>query len=397
MRPNLPSPSSRKLHGQYYTKAAIGRLLVDCLKQDEISTAIELGAGQGALIKAAQGRWPGARFVSVDIDPDNAPRSAVALRTHYVFDALRRDLPQRIGVAESSADLALCNPPFALPKWDRRYQHILSRAGLPIAGAASFGADAFFIAQNLWMLRERGELGVIVPAGLIAGSRSQAIREALLEQHEIHQVVELPTGAFSSTEVRTYLLCLQKGSGTRAPVKLRRLGVDGQEAPQIEVPAEVAAHRMDYSHFATHDQREVKQNRSRPFEVYRGTIEVAVARAQDIDLLHTTDIRSTVICWRRSRGNHVPPNAVKAERGDLLIARVGRQFFTKIGVLKQSDVPISDCVFAIRSEHYAPEELLRAFKSEGGQRWLESRARGACARYITKEDLQMFPVGEFLR
>lgn len=395
MHQRAPLSRIRKIHGQYYTKAAIGKLLVNCLRQEVIHTALELGAGQGALIRAARGRWPLAKFVSVDIDPQNAPIAPAELRTHYVFDVLRKDLPRRIGLQENSVDLALCNPPFAPPKWERRYQHILSRAGLPIAGATSFGADAFFIAQNLWMLRDRGELGIIVPAGLIAGSRSQPIREVLLAQHEVHQVVELPVGAFSNTEVRTYLLCLQKGRGTQFPIRLRRLGTHGIERDEIEISTNLAAQRMDFSHYDRELICEASSNFKNEIEVNRGTIENAAARDRGIDVLHTSDIGFREIRWLATKVVALP-HCVTAVKGDLLMARVGRDFFTKLGILESPVATITDCVFSIRSDRHSPDALLRAFSSETGQRWLASRARGACARYITKEDLQMFPVSEIL-
>lgn len=397
MRHAQQSSLVRKVHSQYYTKAAVGELLVASLRQNVIGTALELGAGEGALIAAAQGRWPGAHFVSVDIDPRNAPIRTMQSRSHFVVDALRHDLPKRIGVAEASADLALCNPPFALPQWEHRYQRILERAGLPIAGAATFGADAFFIAQNLWLLKDGGELGIIVPAGLVAGSRSQAIREALLEQHEIHQVVELPAGAFTNTEVRTYMLCLQKGSGSGSVVVLRCLEGDGTEKPPIAIGARQAAQRMDYSHYMSERQTFRAPIQDHLLQVYRGTVEVGRARSLGANLLHTTDIQRGDVRWTGQFNDKLPTTTFRAKHGDLLIARVGRRFFAKIGIFDGQDAPISDCVFAIRSSIYQPSELFQAFTSEAGQRWLEACARGACARYITKDDLQMFPIAEFVR
>lgn len=396
MNPAISSPVTRKLHGQYYTKAAIGALLVDSLRQDVISTAIELGAGQGALIEAAQRRWPQLRFVSVDIDPGNVPACDGHLRKHYVVDALRKDLPQRIGLEACSADLALCNPPFALPQWERRYNVLLARAGLPVAGAATFGADALFIAQNLWLLRERGEMGVIVPAGLISGTKATTIREALLAQHDVHQVVELPVGAFSSTEVRTYLLCLQKGSGTHGPIILRKLGPHGDECPLLHIHPQDAARRMDYSFYQGPASVGRRHRPERAFEVFRGSIENAVARQHGWKVLHTCDLQGPEIRWDQSTRVPAPAHATRARKGDVLMARVGRAFHAKLGILQSRSAWISDCVFAIRSDQFTPDQLLRAFSSPAGQEWLASRARGACARYITKEDLQMFPIRAML-
>jgi type I restriction enzyme M protein len=154
---------------------------------------------------------------------------------------------------------------------------------------------------------------------------------------------------------------------------------------------------MDYSHYAAEHHSSVKQAKLGDLEVLRGTVEVGSARRLGASLIHTTDIQGGNVTWSGDRVGELPDSTVRARQGDLLLARVGRKFFAKIAVLDGDEAPLSDCVFAIRSNTYESSQLFGAFTSEAGQQWLQAHARGACAQYITKDDLQMFPVAEFIK
>ena len=75
------------------------------------------------------------------------------------------------------------------------------------------GADLLFLAQNLRLLRRNGKLGLILPDGLITAEKFGRVRQALLRQHLIEQVVQLPRGVFKGTEAQTYLAVLSKMAG----------------------------------------------------------------------------------------------------------------------------------------------------------------------------------------
>lgn len=188
----------QKIHGQFYTGAAYGALLVDRLQDGSVHLAVELGVGNGALLSAVTGRWPHARCISVDIDPlHQYARMVHNTHSHFCMDALDLELLGAIGVEQGAADIAVCNPPFVSPQWRPSFAAILRRAGLPLpSNAARIGADVLFLAQNLWMLKSRGQLGIIVPDGIISGVKSRAVREALISQHGVREVIELPAKAF---------------------------------------------------------------------------------------------------------------------------------------------------------------------------------------------------------
>lgn len=399
---SVPSASiSRKMHGQYYTKQSIGALLVDRLKNQEVQTAIEFGVGRGALLDAVSSRWPYAKCVSVDIDPKHRRADLDRFRSHYCEDALEPDISTRIGLEPESADVAVCNPPFITCAWRPGFERILARAGmLPKHTVSGFSADILFLAQNLWMLRSKGQLGIIVPSGIISGQRSRHVRDWLLERHSISEVIELPPGTFAGTEVKAFVLCLTKDNSTRARIVLRRINSEGVASQGLRITQQEASFRLDYSHYKAGYRilAEEMPISKRSLEVGRGSIGANVAKASGIDFLHTTDIASSSFRALRlgqtstkSQGEYLT-----AKAGDVIIARVGRDFYKKIALVERGESVISDCLFALRSNQYSAAQIYKALTSDAGQRWLDANSRGACARFITKSDLERFPLKEIL-
>ncbi|WP_449393203.1 N-6 DNA methylase [Eoetvoesiella caeni] len=401
MSNSLPLLSNRKQHGQYYTNQAIGALLVNRLKSQDVHTAIELGVGPGTLLDAVSSRWPDAKCISVDIDPLHNRTKLGHYQYHYCEDALVPDISSRIGLEPESADVAVCNPPFITSAWRPEFEHILSRAGLlPKQISLGFGVDILFLAQNLWMLRSKGQLGIIVPSGLICGQRSKHIRDWLLERHAISEVVELPAGTFTGTEVRTFLLCLTKDKSSDAPIMLSKVDAAGIASKPLYISQQEGSFRLDYTYFAAGYRPAHEMFVSQPrLEVIRGNIGANAARTRGIDVLHTTDIApsdfeplylgtTTVDGY----GRHLT-----AKKGDVIMARVGREFYKKIALVHAGESIISDCLFALRSDQYSAAQIHRALTSEAGQCWLVANSRGACARFVTKRDLENFPLKEILK
>ena len=80
------------------------------------------------------------------------------------------------------------------------------------------------------------------------------------------------------------------------------------------------------------------------------------------------------------------------ERGDILLARVGRGCIGKVCMIGRGRVPVSDCVYRIRVAKKHRTKIWDAFVSEAGQKWLKANAHGVCAKVISKKDLYKFPI-----
>ena len=319
---------------------------------------------------------------------------------HFCADALSIDLHARLGVAPDFADVAVCNPPFISPKWRKSFPEILRRVGLPIPDPAlELPADVLFLAQNLWVLKSKGQLGIIVPAGIINGSKSRRVRDALLERHCVSEVVELPPNAFIGTEVRSYILYLRKDAQSAHPVRLLKCDSAGVVDRQISISAEEASERLDYSFYQwrRNAMQIAPQATKTPLTVIRGNVGMSEARARRWPVVHTTDIPSEVHGSRLelSIGRSVPQtlsSRVHAVKGDVLIARVGRHLEQKVALVMEGTAPISDCVYIVRSSEQDPESLWNSLSSRKGREWIAAHAHGACAQFLTKADLMKFNI-----
>jgi type I restriction enzyme M protein len=392
----------RKRHGQYYTDKEIGSLLVRKMSIRSVDTAIELGVGPGNLLNAVRNRWPHAKCISVDIDPNH--KRASKQRLHFCVDALRSDLTRKIGVDPDSADVAVCNPPFTVPNWKSSFSTILQRAKLPMPTVAlTVEAEVLFLAQNLWILRKNGQMGIIVPDGLISGGKLRAVRDALLERHAIREVIELPCRAFNAIEVKTHILLLRKDSSSDKPIKLSRYNIDGCLDTPICISQDEASERLDFSYYqwkrSSANVNSTSAKRS-PLTVTRGRLTTAEAAQAKVRVLHTTSMpkfpsADFMICKNFSPGTR--HGDVVAKKGDVLVARVGRNAEEKTVLVKSGKAVISDCILIIRSAEFDPEKVFRALTSELGKSWIRANSRGACARFITKEALLSFPLKEICR
>lgn len=399
--------------GRYYTSPIVTQALIDSIEASTPKLVLELGSGSGSLCTAAATRWQDAKLVTVDVDRQ-APRRLSAghisrkhQHNHFVHDVLDEALSDKIGLTLGSVDVAVCNPPYIRPRWRSDFGKILEDAGLSgtLTSLHDAGADLLFLAQNLRLLRQNGKLGLILPDGLVTAEKFSGVRRALLRQHLIEQVVQLPRRVFKGTEAQTYLAVLSKAAGETDQVMLRQMGHDGRLSAAIEVPQDAAEKRLDYIFHARvnpssrasdgHSQMTVREALT---DVVRGTVCSSAIAGFRMPVFHLGDFDS------RSGANVVrvvPKRFTLSDRaarlaaakahlalpGDILLARVGRALEDRLALVVHGPCVISDCVFALRATDEHRERLYRFFESDPGRHALASTAHGVAARFLSKTNL----------
>lgn len=401
--------------GRYYTSPEVSRSLIERINVPKPKLVLELGSGSGALCAAAASRWHAARLITVDTDTCLSKRQSAdslgksAQHIHFVHDALDEDLPNKIGVHLGTVDVAVCNPPYIRPRWRADFGCILEDAGLSgtLASLRDAGADLLFLAQNLRLLRRKGKLGLILPDGLVTAERYSGVRRALLRQHLIEQVVQLPRGVFKGTEAQTYLAVLSKMAGETDQLTLRQMGPDGQLSSALDVPQELAAKRMDYTFHvqASASQRLQDEDGCQRIQVgdaitdvVRGSICSSEIGGFPAAVFHLGDFakpggeNAIRIVPKRfslsdSAARTMSRNAHLAWPGDILLARVGRNLHNRIAMVVHGPCVISDCIFALRATEEHRERLYRFLESDAGQRALATSAHGVAARFLSKRNV----------
>ncbi|MGE4337825.1 MAG: class I SAM-dependent DNA methyltransferase [Pigmentiphaga sp.] len=408
-------PQSRQYSdpwGRYYTSAEVSRSLIERIEARQPEVVLELGSGSGSLCSAAAHRWRDARLVTVDVDRlppkrlDAEYRGAYSKHSHFVHDALDETLSHKIGLCLGTVDVAVCNPPYIRPEWRSEFGRILEDAGLSgaLVSLRDAGADLLFLAQNLRLLRRNGKLGLILPDGLIAAERFSGVRKALMRQHKVEQVIQLPRGVFKSTEAQTYLAVLSKLAGETEQVKLRQMGHDGRLSVAIEVPQDLAVKRLDYT-FHARPSFQTRRGTHQPItvgaavtNVVRGTICSSAIAAFPAPVFHLGDFEESaggravrVVPKRFALGERsarrTSCDARLALPGDILLARVGRKLESRLALVVHGPCVISDCIFALRTTDEYRERLYRFFESEDGRLALATSAHGVAARFLSKTNL----------
>jgi type I restriction enzyme M protein len=390
--------------GRYYTTEIISKLLISELSSGDPKLVLDLGCGDGALSRAAISRWTDALYVTVDIDrsPNIFPYSdsgRAIKHLHHQIDALSPDLMRSIGIAPESVDLALCNPPFIKQKWRSDYESILKAAGLVIDRKAvkHTSAEFVFIAQNLTSLKASGQLGLIVPDGFVSGEKNKALRAAILNEHSIDSVIKLPQSVFVGTEAQAHIIIITKNGRSDSPIKLKSFSSLDRESETICVDRLDAVKTLDYDYYSAMSgviEDGSQTLRSMGCEIVRGQFNSKQARDAGFPVLHTCDLRpgATSISLTRFASPPATHGHITVEAGDILVARVGRDLHTRICIVTDGSMPITDCIWRVRAPSQIRDSVLCALTSSRGRELIKSRAHGVSARHLPRDYLLDLPI-----
>lgn len=382
----------------------MGSLLISSLPTSHPSIVLDLGSGDGALTAAAVKIWSAAHYYTVDIDSDANSGQLRKLYggsfTHHVGDALEVNIGERLGLKPATADIAICNPPYIRRRWKKSFGAILEEAGLSgiLPRIRDVPADILFIAQNLRYLKNNGRLGIIVPDGLVSGENCTNFRRKLATTHSIEKVIELPRNIFSKTDAKAHIVILAKNLTGPADIQVQQLMLNGALSEPLFVSQEKAAHRLDYSYLC---ERSLKASTSMMTirdvanELRRGTISSAQRRQVTFPVVHTSDITPQLNSIGRDFA--IAEKALAdlrgpiANRGDILLARVGRNLEEKVCRVSSNNVVVSDCVFILKVKRKYQAELLAYLRSTIGRQALKAIAHGVGARFLTSEAILEIP------
>lgn len=386
--------------GQYYTSNRVGEILVAAMDAEYGAAILDLGAGSGQLTRAALTRWQPSSLITVELDKSSLLERCHIHHQHICGDALDVNLPTRIKELYGEFDVAICNPPYIRPSWRPDFKRILAEAGLADACPVfqDTRAEVLFLAQNLRMTRDGGQIGLVVPDGPITGERCKDLRAHLLARHAVKCVISLPRNVFSGTETRAHILVLRKSVQDGKEISLLRLDEYGKLSAPIYISQAEAAFRMDYEYHRLrigHNDHSLTTLREIGASVVRGSISSIGIKKSLRQVFHTSSFRDhkerAEISLPYSSSDFNGPN-ILATPGDILVARVDRSLEVKVCRVSRGVMEISDCIFRVRMPESWSYRMFDSLVSLRGKEWLSTYARGVGARYITRQTLLDFEV-----
>lgn len=381
----------------YYTENSVSELLVSQFHMTDVRNVLDLGAGGGSLLGAALQRWPRSHVIAAEVDPNGYK----ALKKQYPqihlvkTNGLKVDRCPQLAVEPGSIDIAVCNPPYLSLNEVKSYNSLLMQAGLAqTCSLKRLTTDIIFLAQNLRMLRDGGELGIILPDSIITGRNFSQLRSDLLENHQIYGVIQMPEKVFLKTEARTHILLIRRGGINENQIPLYLAEMDMSLSKPLNVISSELFQRMDYGYW--HWKKTTQQNINNQTlfsigaEITRGNITKKECIELDFKYFHTTDFPES----NKSIYFYKAENSSKrvARKGDILVARVGSRCIGKVTLVKRGSRVITDCVFRIRVSEAHQSAVIESLRSVEGQKWLLAHGHGVCAKVLSKIDLLYFPL-----
>lgn len=374
---------------QYYTEDLYSDRLVNSLSVEEPNLALDLGFGAGGLLHAAKRRWTNINLVGVDVDRKNV----LSAKRDKLIDAIELNgfssvLPEIILEKYGKVDLLVSNPPYFSKSLDHECKRILSHSGLLdciSARARYVPAELVFLAQNLRLLTLDGEIGIILPAGLISGEKWKGFREILFKEFYVSNVIQLPINSFKGTDAQTFILTISRIKKD----KVYTVNVSHALCEKnYDITVDEAIARADFQYYESNNNLAISSELMHSdFSIFRGQLSHKDLKSSVENFIHTTEMpsepQSKYISYNPVSG------LVNANKGDILIARVGSRCLGRSVYIHSGSLPVSDCIIIIRPNNRKIGSIIwEKVSSDIGVNFLKDTSLGVGAKYITHQSIK---------
>ena len=326
-----------KKAGEFYTPAAVSRLLAALAAPKAGDTICDPACGSGSLlIRAAE--HVGSDNYALYGQEVNGSTWALARMNMFLHskDAARIEWCDTLnspalieGDHLMKFDVVVANPPFSLDKWGAEHagqdQYTRFWRGIP---PKSKGDYAFISHMIEIAKRQSGRVAVIVPHGvLFRGGTEGAIRTKLIEENLLDAVIGLPANLFSSTGIPVAILVFdrsrEEGGANEArkdvlfidaskefsPAKTQNI-MDDAHIGKVVLTYRDRAQSDKYSHRAGIDEiktNDYNLNIARYVDTFAPAAAVDIAALQrEIDQIETElfEVRTRMATYLKELGVH---------------------------------------------------------------------------------------------
>jgi len=209
-----------KKAGEFYTPAAVSRLLAKLVAPVPGDTICDPACGSGSLLIRAAEEVGSDNFALYGQEVNGATWALARMNMFlHAKDAARIEWCDTLNSPTlierdhlMKFDIVVANPPFSLDKWGAENaaadQYNRFWRGVP---PKSKGDYAFITHMIEIARRQSGRVAVIVPHGVLFRSGSEGkIRQALIEENLLDAVVGLPANLFTTTGIPVAILVFNR-------------------------------------------------------------------------------------------------------------------------------------------------------------------------------------------
>lgn len=209
-----------KKAGEFYTPAAVSKLLAKLAAPKAGNTICDPACGSGSLLIRAAEEVGSDNFALYGQEVNGATWALARMNMFlHAKDAARIEWCDTLnspalieGDKLMKFDVVVANPPFSLDKWGAEHadtdQYKRYWRGIP---PKSKGDYAFITHMIEIAKRQSGRVAVIVPHGVLFRSGAEGkIRQALIEENLLDAVVGLPANLFTTTGIPVAILVFDR-------------------------------------------------------------------------------------------------------------------------------------------------------------------------------------------
>ena len=316
-------------YSKFYTPQEVSDALVKLIDFKSNAKVVDICCGSGNLLMAAKKVNNTLKCYGVDII-EKEERKFRYINEDGRSYALRK---------EKYFDYALANPPFSIDT-STDFSSLLFTGNYKRINSKRLEIE--MLIANLFILKNKGTLLIIIPTTFVEGSRSQNIRKHIAANTYIKTIVDLPVTAFNPYKIKCSALIIQK---TMNKLDLPTEYYSMSSSLIITNTKTISAKMMKSG-----DWIDCKSKNIGEFSIKQGKISSNHFTQDGIPVLHTGK-RANI--WKpsvRYLKSILKDNQVKAEKGDILVSRIGCSAGQKC-IYKGDSTYISDCLFVIKTEN----------------------------------------------
>ena len=344
---------------KYYTPQKIAATLMQFVEFKDNDSIIDICCGRGNLLFAAKNCNSSLQCFGVDIADININWCATTKMDGREFSFNTKH----------KYAIALANPPFG------KIESISYASKLFVDKYASISSNRVEIEMliaNLNLLKEDGVLLIILPTTFTNGVSHKKTRKIISENHFVKNIIKLPPNAFSPEKINcsAIIICKEKNDGKQV-CTYYTMNEDFSISNSYEIKYDNILQGC-WSNTVLYEKAD--------FKIYRGNISSNMFAEKGVEVLHTSKKSSP---WQPSsryiKNCLNTSNSIMAEKGDLIISRVG----SSAGYLclyEGAPKYITDCLMLIKSPNKKLIEHMQKLN-------LCSLVKGVSTPHITISDI----------
>lgn len=377
--------------GRYYTPISIAEVLCSQMGTYKNSLVLDLGCGTGNLILGSLKHWIDCQYHAYDIDI----QALSQLNKHSLKNVNSYNLDiVNLNANLISFDIAISNPPYVYLSKEKLLNNLDKNTELEneILKLNKIPAPLIFLTKAIRNVKKNGKIGIILPNGILTNQIYQSIRKILINSYHIESLIQLEPYVFEKTETHAHILIF---NNVKPPLEynLNFYLLKNNSLINHEIKSNLqASSRLDF--FPNTNDECVNKLGDFISSISRGRQSSKyIKNNPTCKIFHTTDFDKIDGKYTNNYfAIKKPTSSNFAQKGDILIARVGRNFHKKIKIVQDNFIEISDSVIAIKPIENHTDFIYSYLTSDYGQNQLKINSQGTGAKYITHSQIQNLPI-----